>query len=103
MHIDRVVDLADPDRRLAVDFEPRRPGTEAVARLAAGEQLAEVDILVELDSDRPLPRPYHRRGDRLRGKFDRNHVTDVARLAGFGHQTARRQVAHADQLLTRRR
>ena len=57
-----VIDLPDAYRRLARDFETRRPGAEAVARLAAGEQLAEIDILVELDADVPRESRPQKRG-----------------------------------------
>jgi len=41
VHIDRVVILPDPNGRLAADFQPRWPSTEAMTLLAAGEELAE--------------------------------------------------------------
>src|SRR5687767_9076855 len=48
--VDRVIAVVDFDVGLAVDLQARRARPEAVARLAAGEQLAEVDVLVELEA-----------------------------------------------------
>ena len=61
----RVIDLADADRRLARDFEARRPRAEAEPRLAPGKKLAEVDVLVELEADDVVARPDDRCRDFL--------------------------------------
>src|SRR5436190_17617794 len=42
VHVHAVIELADLNRSPAADFEARRASTEAVARLAPGEQLAKV-------------------------------------------------------------
>src|SRR4051812_29987230 len=44
VHVDAVVKLADPHRGLARDVEARRAWSEAVARLAPGEELAKVNV-----------------------------------------------------------
>src|SRR5688572_10101162 len=45
-----IIGLADAKAGLALHLQSRRARTEAVARLAAGEQLAKVDIVVELEA-----------------------------------------------------
>ena len=97
---DGVIGLADAQAGLAANLEPRRTGTEPMARLAPGKQLAEVDILVELDSAGAVAGPYNRRPYFLRAEFERDYIADIERLAMFGGDPARRHVADADQLLT---
>ena len=52
-------------------------GAEAVARLAPGEQLAKVDILVELEADDVVAGPHDRRRDLLRRQLDVDLVADL--------------------------
>src|SRR5215213_6230304 len=61
VNVDRVIELADAHRCLAADVEARGTGTEAVARFAAGEKLADVDILIELHADHVPSDPHDRR------------------------------------------
>src|SRR6476661_4153816 len=99
MQVYGVIDLADADRRLARDFEPRRPRAEAVPRFAAGKELAEIDILVELETDQVVASPHHRCGNFLRRQLDMKLVADLLVMVDDRHQPPGREVADLDQLL----
>src|SRR5690349_2765798 len=66
VHVDRVIGLPDAHRSLARNLQARWTRTEAVARLAPGEKLTEVDVLVELQARQPIADPDNGRGDLLR-------------------------------------
>ena len=83
VHVDRVIDLADADRRLALDFQPRRARAKAVARLAAGQKLAEIDVLVEFQPDHAFADPDDARRDLLRRQLDRNLLADLRAARRF--------------------
>ena len=58
-------------------------------RLAAGEQLAEIDILLELDPDHIVANPHDRGGNALRGQLEIDLLADCGRPAD-DRQNARR-------------
>ena len=99
VHVDIIVELADADRSLARDVEPRRTRAKTVARLAPGEKLAEVDSLVEFDADQIIAGPHHARRDFLRRQLDVDLIADRRSRRGDRHQAARREVLDFDQLL----
>src|SRR6476646_7557085 len=68
--VDGIIGLANPHRRLARNLEARWTRTEAVTRLATGEKLTKIDVLVELDSCHPIADPNHGRRDLLRRELN---------------------------------
>ena len=69
-------------------------GAEAVARLAPGKQLAEIDILVELQADDILAKPDDGSRDLLRRQLDVDVLPD---LRGIGDD---RRKPPAERFLT---
>ena len=67
--------------------------------LAAREQLAEIDILVELDADQVVPDPDDRARDLLGRQFDIDVIADGGGTADDRHQAAGGEILDPDQLL----
>ena len=99
MHVDAVIELADLDRRAAGNLEPWRTGTEAMALLAPGEQLAKIEVVVELEAHEVLASPDHARRNCFRRQFDADKLANGGRSADEGHQAACRKIFDADKLL----
>src|SRR5207253_74541 len=72
VHVDGIISLPYPHRGLARNFEARRARAEAMARLAPGKQLAEIDIAVKLEAGHVVASPHDRCGNAFRRQLDRN-------------------------------
>src|SRR5205085_7548548 len=88
VHIDAVIELSNAHRGLAGDLEPRRPRTEAVARLAPRKKLAEIDVLVELDANHVVASPHNGRRNLLRTQLAVALPTDLRGVGRHRHLPA---------------